>query len=114
MTDRLTNAERLGLLQADVQAHAKTITVLTTELTDVKSLVAQFVTERAVRVEVDKNMNDRLARIEKSIDQLTVAVDKRFAPWSKAAVWAASIVGASVLAACVKFIMSGGLLVVGP
>lgn len=110
----LSPTQRIDALLRNVEAHAQTLSMFTNELSDVKRVLAQMAIDKAVRTEVDRGLNERLARIEKSIEQLTAAVDKKFQPISRTLIWAGGIVGAALLVALVKFILSGSLVAIPP
>lgn len=110
----MTPTQRIDALLRNVEAHATTLSLFTNELTDVKKVLTQMSIDKAVRAEVDRGLNERLARIEKSIDGLATSVDKKFAPISKTLLWAAGVVGAVLLVALAKFILAGSLLVTPP
>lgn len=113
----MTPAQRIDALLRNTEAHAATLTVFTRELSDVKQVLSQMSIDKAVRQEVDRGLNERLARIEKSIEVLTTSVDKKFAPFSKTLIWIAAVVGAALLVAVMKFILAGNLAVlpvIGP
>lgn len=110
----MTPAQRIDALLRNVEAHAATLTIFTSELSDVKKVLAQMSIDKAVRTEVDKGLNERLARIEKSIEVLTGTIDKKFAPISKTLIWVASLIGALLIAAIVKFILAGNLSLLPP
>lgn len=105
----MTPSQRIDALLRNVEAHATTLTLFTNELSDVKRVLAQMSIDKAVRAEVDRGLNERLARIEKSIEVLTTSVDRKFAPISKTLIWGASIVGGALLIAVIKFILAGNL-----
>lgn len=111
MTTRraLTESQRLDILMNDVQSHAKTISIFAEELRDTKTVLQQLATDKAVRAVVDKNLDERLERIEESIKQLTTSVDRKFAPYLSAGK-AIGIVAAGVLvSALVRWLLSGVL-----
>lgn len=110
----MTPAQRIDALLRNVEAHAATLTIFTSELSDVKKVLAQMSIDKAVRTEVDKGLNERLARIEKSIEVLTLAIDRKFAPISKTLIWGAGIVGGALLIAIVKFMLAGNLSLMPP
>lgn len=107
----MSPTQRIDALLRNTEAHAQTLSIFTSELSDVKRVLAQMSIDKAVRQEVDKGLNERLARIEKSIEVLTAALDKKFAPVSRTLLWIGTVVGAAFLIALVKFIISGNLVV---
>lgn len=107
----MTPSQRIDALLRNVEAHATTLSLFTNELTDVKKVLAQMSIDKAVREQVDKGLNERLARIEKSIEVLTGTIDRKFAPISRTLIWFGSVVGAALLVAIVKFLISGTLTV---
>lgn len=111
MTARHTQTidQRMGIVEHDLRAHASTITAYNDEFRDMKSFLSELNIQRAVRVETDRNMSERLSRIEKSIDLLTVAVDKKFAPWTATVKWLILTSLGILLVALMKFILSGAL-----
>lgn len=106
----MSPAQRVDALLRNVEAHAATLSLFTAELSDVKRVLAQMAIDKAVREQVDKSLNERLARIEKSIDVLTGTIDKKFAPISKTLIWIGSIAGGAIIIAVIKFLMSGALV----
>lgn len=100
------------LLKLDVQNHAKTISVVVTELRDIKDIVEQLVIDKAVKKEQDRNLDDRLKRIEDSIAAQTAAFDKRFRSIVNIGVWALSIFGGAIVLAFVQFLIRGGFAIV--
>ena len=85
-------------LQSDLQSHAKTLSVLIEDQRDMKDAIAQMLTDKAVRVVEDRNLNDRLGRIEKSILSLQ-SIGK----------WILAAFGTVFVAAIANFIIGGHL-----
>jgi hypothetical protein len=86
------SSDRLGLVERDVRSHARTLTEIT------KSLIEQDKRE-AVRVETDKHLDERLDRIEASI-QSVYGLGK----------WLLAAAGSSLVVAIIGFVIKGGLL----
>lgn len=85
--------EHIDLLRKDHTALAASVSVLTTEIGSLK-------TEKAVDAERDRNLRERLDRIEKNIEGL-YGLGK----------WMLIAFGTSLMAAIVTFIVKGGLSV---
>ncbi|GGE18024.1 hypothetical protein GCM10011390_41490 [Aureimonas endophytica] len=83
--------DNIDLLRKDHTALASSVSILVKEVSDLKI-------EKAVDVERDKNLQERLTRIEKSIDAL-----RDIGKWALT-----SFVGA-LIAAIVTFVVKGGL-----
>lgn len=90
--------DTLDLLRMDVSSHAKTLTALIEDQRDMKNILSQMQTAVAVRVTEDRFLNERLDRIEKSIDGLQ-SIGK----------WILAAFATVFIAAMANFILEGGL-----
>lgn len=87
----------LEQLHRDVLAHAGTLTALVEDQRNMRMVLDEMKLDRAVRVERDKNLNERLDRIEASINAV-YGLGK----------WVLGAIGSLVIAAIVTFVMNGG------
>lgn len=85
--------ERIDMIVSDLQAHAKSLSELTTTIIDLK-------TKGAVEAETKRYLNERLERIEKSI-----AAIYRLGWWILAAF------GAAAISLVANFMFRGGFYV---
>lgn len=74
--ERLTMSQRVGLLERDVRSHARSITEIVhnqrgqaTEIATLSGWKMDQVIQQAVREERDKNLLERIGRIEESIQK---------------------------------------------
>lgn len=81
-----TNSEKLEKLQIsmdlnsrDIQAHAKTITVMTEDQAELRKMVGTLYIDKEVQAVKDTYLSDRLDRIEKTIE----ALGERFSDGNK-------------------------------
>lgn len=85
--------QRLNYVERDVRDHAKTIGEHNKEL-------AAIITERAVNVERDKNLNERLDRLEKAIGGVY-----------KLGWWILAAFGGLLIALIANFLFKGGFTI---
>lgn len=95
MSDREITLEQL---HRDLIAHAGSISNIVENQRNMQLVIDEMKLDRAVRVERDRNLNDRLDRIEKSIDSV-YTLGK----------WLLAAIGAAFLTAFVTFVVNGGL-----
>ena len=106
-------ATPVEILKSDVQNHAKTLGVLVIELRDIKDIVEQLVIDKAVKVEQDKYLDDRLRRIEASITSQTNKFDAQFKAIYRLGIWVLCAFGMALITGIGNFIIKGGLANVG-
>lgn len=114
---------RLDLLEKDVHAHAKSLSEIVIRVGDLikgvgslDATVDRLVVDKAVREETDKNLKDRLDRIEARIkehndgvkDQIKLMNDK-LGSLKSVAWWTFSVFVGALLVAFANFIVRGGL-----
>ncbi len=111
MPDRdIDPVQAIMLLRHDHQSLAKSITELIGDQVEIKQVLAGMNVDRAVGVERERNIHERLERMERSIDDFRKDVDKRFGNLSKP-LWAAALaVITTLVAAVTTFIIKGGLM----
>lgn len=98
----MAGEDSLQLLRYDLSNQAKSISALVVELREQGEVLRDLETDKAVRALDRKNLDDRMARMEKRIDDLA-AIGK----------WILLAFAASFITAAVSFIVKGGLFV-GP
>lgn len=91
--------------------HGETLSVLTQELGSIKSAIDELKTERAVRQERDRNLAERLERIEKSIEHQSDAAEDQTKRITNVGWWLATTFAGVFLVAIAQFILKGGLSV---
>ncbi len=97
------NPDSIETLRHDVSAHAKTLTELTVDQRTIKDTISQMQIERAVRVERDGRLDDRLKGIESNVAAV-YSLGK----------WLLASFGSALMLAVVLFIKNGGLNVPTP
>lgn len=114
MPDELSAAlRRLDMVERNQSDAAKTTTKIIEAQQEMRDALGDVKTDRAVRAERDKNLHERLERMEKKIELGLEAVkedmDARFARLTKP-LWAAALAFITMLmGAIVTFIVRGGL-----
>lgn len=104
---------RLDMTERNQTDFAKSLTTVIGDLNELRKPLDELKTDKAVRAERDKNLHERLERmentIEKGLDEVKADIDKRFGRLAKP-VWAAALAFISVLVGAVAtFIIKGGL-----
>lgn len=92
--------DSVELLRRDLSAQAKTISALIEDQRKTTEILNEIRTDRAVRAERDKNINDRFDRLEDNLEDLK-SIGK----------WLLLTAGSTFVAALVTFVVKGGLLV---
>lgn len=90
--------DSVAKLRGDVSAHAKSITEIVINQREINDRLFDLDKDNAVRVALDRALDDRLKRIETSIEDI-----RGLGKWLLAAV------GAGMVTAVVTFIVHGGL-----
>ena len=114
MPDELSQLmRRMDMAERNMSDVAKTATGLIQAQQEMREDLGDVKTDRAVRAERDKNLHERLERMERKIELGLEAVkedmDARFARLTKP-LWAAALAFITVLmGAIVTFIVRGGL-----
>ena len=108
----MLEADSIDQLRRDHTSLVSFVDNLTTELRIIKDFVIEMHTDRAVRLERDKNMNERLTRIEKSIETLEHECRKDFDSIKNLGKWVLLAFGAVLITAIGNFIINGGFGVV--
>ena len=106
---RLTVTQMIAQHAADLQSHAKTITVFNDEIAGLKSLVATLQTDKEVRAVRDAVIVDRMERIETSIIGVQQALDKQMEPWTSGFRLIAGGVAICFVNAIMLWVFAGGL-----
>lgn len=108
-------ATALELLRSDVQAHARSITELTTVIMAVKTVCEKLDREKDVEDAVQKKQDEflerRLVQIEHSISQVRKDFDEKFDKLNKLGWWLIITFGGSIVIGVANFILKGGLTV---
>lgn len=68
--DKSSEGESLALIRQDLINHSKTLSEIIQDAAKTKELLSEFIIDREVRKEVDKNLNEKLTRIESRLDGL--------------------------------------------
>jgi len=105
----MMDAHRLSLLEKDVLAHAQSLSAITVHVSDVKQAVDRLLIDKAVQDEADKNLRERLERIETSIRDQTKEFNSKLASIYKLAWWFCTVFGGAIIIAFVNFLLKGGL-----
>jgi hypothetical protein len=95
---------RIASLERYAISHGETLGKHTGELIDLK-------TERAVRIERDKNLDERLERIEEAINKLDASNTAKFSGIYKLGWWVLGTFGASFIALLANFLFKGGFAI---
>lgn len=98
----MAGPDSLQLLRHDLSNQARTISEIVVNQRETLKVVHELQTDKAVRAVDRKNLDDRLARIEKRVDDLA-GIGK----------WILLAFAASFITAVVSFVVKGGLFV-GP
>lgn len=105
----MTEQDGIDLLRRDHTSLAATVGNLTIEMRLIKDYMIEMQTDRAVRTERDKNLHDRLGRIEKSIEVLEAECKKDFDKITSIGKWILTAFAVVLIAAIGNFIINGGL-----
>lgn len=92
----------IDVVYRDVREHARMISALTDELSDMKKVIHILQMDSAVRSERDKNLSEHLSRIERALEGIR-SIGK----------WTLAVFFGALIAAFVTFLVSGGFSV-GP
>lgn len=101
--------DTVARLDSDVKNHAKTITVLVDDHRELRLMITQLMTDKAVRAERETNLHDRLQRIEDSIKDGKADTDKKIGSLLSIGKWILTAFGATLIAGVTNFIINGGL-----
>lgn len=99
----MTEEDSIRLLRHDLSNQAKTLSEIITFQRATQESIHELRTDQAVRALDRKNLDDRIARMEKRMDDL-VGIGK----------WILLAFAASFITVVVTFIVNGGLIPGGP
>jgi len=96
--------QRLSLTERDVQSHARTLTAHNDQ-------IAAINTERAVNVERDKNLNERLDRIDRALLESKNETARQINGIYKLGWWVLAAFGSAFCALLANFMFKGGFII---
>lgn len=93
--------KRLDGIERNLSDLGKSITEIVLDQKKTKEVLAEIRVDRAVRQERDKNLNERLDRIEADVSAI-----------KKLGLWLLTAIGSGMVLAILNFVIKGGLKVV--
>lgn len=102
---------RLDVSERNHTDLARSVTSLTETLNEVQRPLIELNIDREVRKERDKNLNERLDRIESKIKESTAETKAEITKITGLGYWVLGAIGAAFVTGAVTFVMNGGLRV---
>ncbi len=106
-----TPNDSLRLIRKDMTLQAATITALVEEQKEVKEILHEIKTDRALRKMRDDRINEKFEEIKALIEENKEDIDTKFKAIVSVGKWLAIAAGGALISAFVTFIVKGGLVV---